>query len=186
MRDRINDEYFEWLYTLVCGGRFVKQYPYRKLLTRLHSTEFTYVIPRDRNRADDGVGLRYRFSLIQGYEDSYDLIMECLDGPCSVLEMMVALAIRCEENIMDDPTMGDRTKQWFWNMIVNLGLGSMLDDHFDRQFVDSTIDRFLNREYDRDGKGGLFRIRNNNRDLRKVEIWYQLCWYLDSITDTDI
>ena len=33
---------------------------------------------------------------------------------CSVLEMMIALAIRCEEHIMDDPDVGNRTGQWFW------------------------------------------------------------------------
>ena len=39
--------------------------------------------------------------------------------------MMIALAIRCEEHIMDDPDAGDRTGQWFWSMLVSLGLGSM-------------------------------------------------------------
>ena len=95
--------------------------------------------------------------------------------------MMIALAIRCENDIMDNPNMGDRTSQWFWGMITNLGLGSMTDRNFDIRYVDEIIERFLDRKYEPDGKGGLFRIRHFNRDLRKVEIWYQLCWYLDSI-----
>ena len=94
--------------------------------------------------------------------------------------MMVALAIRCEENIMDDPSYGNRTGQWFWGMIVNLGLGFMTDSRFDEKFVDDVIFRFLNREYEPDGKGGLFTVRNCKYDLRTVEIWYQMCWYLDT------
>lgn len=49
-----------------------------------------------------------------------------------MLEMMIALAIRCEETIMDDPRYGNRTKQWFWNMMKSLGLSYMNDDCFDR------------------------------------------------------
>lgn len=151
---------------------------------KLHSVEFTYIIPRDSNRADDGINMRYRFVISHGYEyeDIYDTVMEALDGPCSVLEMIIALAIRCEETIMDDPDIGDRTGQWFWSMITNLGLGSMTDERFDRDYVERVIDIFLNREYEPDGKGGLFTIRHCDQDLRDAEIWHQLCWYLDSIT----
>ena len=101
------------------------------------------------------------------------------NAPCSVLEMMVALAIRCEETIMDNPAYGDRTAQWFWGMIRTLGLYSMTDDRFDQEYVDMVIDRFLNRDYEPNGEGGLFKINNCKYDLRKIEIWYQLCWYLD-------
>lgn len=176
-RDRIIDEYFEWMYNLVCRERYPEQISYRKLLMFLHDTEFTYSIPNDINRAEDGIDLRYRFALSQ---DQIDAELY-LGGPCSVLEMMVALAIHCEESIMDDPQIGDRTSQWFWNMIVNLGLGSMSDSRFDKQAVAEKIDIFLDREYEPDGKGGLFRIRNCDRDLRTVEIWWQMCWYLDTI-----
>lgn len=52
------------------------------------------------------------------------MIASYLDNrPCSVLEMIIALAIRLEEHIMDDPDIGNRTGQWFWDMIVSLGLG---------------------------------------------------------------
>jgi hypothetical protein len=110
--------------------------------------------------------------------DIYDI----LDGPCTVLEMMIALANRCEETIMDDPDIGDRTGQWFWGMITNMGLGSMSDDRYDRRYVEYVITRLLDREYEPDGTGGLFTVRDCDRDMRDVEIWYQLCWYLDSIT----
>ena len=177
MREQINNDYFEWLFNLICGDRFSKNVSFRKLLTRLHLIEFTYIHPKDENRAEDGMDLRYRFSLEYGYNDVYGY----LKGPCSVLEMITALAIRCEETIMDNPNVGDRTRHWFWKMIVNLGLGSMTDDEFDSKYVDSVVTRFLNREYEPDGRGGLFTIKDCDRDLRTVEIWYQLCWYLDNI-----
>lgn len=182
MRERISDEYFDWLLKLVNRDGYSRHISFKRLLTHLHNVEFRYSIPKDQNRAADGVDLRYRFALINGYEYDADYILEALDGPCSVLEMLVALSIRCEENIMDDPNIGDRTKQWFWGMIVNLGLGSMTDDEYDRRYVNHVLKRFFNREYEPNGEGGLFTIRGCDRDLRKVEIWYQLCWYLDSIT----
>ena len=180
MRDGINGEYFKWLCDLACKRRFAKEISYRKLLRFLHDTQFTYLIRRDQNRAEDGISLRWRFIQARKYEDSYDEIMSRLDGPCSVLEMMLALAIRCEESWMDDPNIGDRTGQWFWGMVRSLGLGSMTDDRFDIRYAEDVIARFLDREYEPDGRGGLFTIKDCDRDLRDVEIWYQLCWYLDS------
>lgn len=179
IRDDIHVEYFNWLYDTVCGDSGAS---FVELLACLHDIEFVYSISRDGNRAEDGIDLRRRFA----YENRYDYEMIDLylddDCPCSVLEMMVALAIRCEEWIMDDPMYGNRTSQWFWEMIINLGLGGMHDVNFNREHVENIVYRFLDREYEPDGRGGLFRIKHCDRDLREVEIWYQLCWYLDSIT----
>ena len=176
-RNDIHDEYFEWLFSLVAENRPSSQISFRKLLMRLHYTEFTYTIPKDQNRAEDGMSLRYRFACAHPYIEDAELY---LDGPCSMLEMMVALAFRCEE-IMDNPEVGDRTGQWFWGMVTSLGLGGMTDRQFDREVVDDILRYFMRREYDRNGRGGLFTIRRCTRDLRDVEIWIQLCWYLDSI-----
>ena len=176
-KDRINDEYFDWLCEVVDSKRFSKHVSYRKLLMHLHNIEFTWFIPYDDNRADDGIMLRRKYALARHDEELSDYI----SGPCSVLEMMAALAIRCEESIMDDTLFGNRTGQWFWGMIRNLGLSPMNDSNFDAEFVDDVIARFLNREYEPDGKGGLFTIKNCDHDLRTVEIWRQLSWYLGSI-----
>ena len=180
-KNEIKNEYFNWMCELVCGDRYAVTISYRKLLMRLHDTEFTYLIERDSNRANDGMQLRYRFAISQGYKNSSDAIVDLLDGPCSVLEMMVALAVRCEESIMDNTEIGNRTSQWFWGMISNLGLGECTDDNFDEVYVENVIQTFLRRKYDPDGKGGLFRVRGCDEDLRKAEIWYQMCWYLDTI-----
>lgn len=177
LRDRISNEYFEWICDLVCGDRFAKSISYRKLLTKLHQTEFVYSLMMDENRAKDGINFRYRFSMSQDCEDMFDF----LDGPCSVLEMMIALCVRFEEETMDDPAIGDRTAYWFWGIVNNLGLGSMTDENFDKQAVEDSLERFLYHEYEPDGKGGLFRLRHCNHDLRKVDIWTQMCWYMDEL-----
>ena len=177
LADQIRNEYFDWMINLVNANRRPKEISYIKLLEYLHNTEFTYLILRDRNRAEDGVDLRYRFGLIRKHPE----YPEYLSGPSSVLEMMIALAIRCEECIMDDPAYGNRTSQWFWGMIVSLGLGGMTDAIFDRDYVEECLTRFLNREYERNGKGGLFTVKGTRRDMRKMEIWYQLNAYLNSI-----
>lgn len=179
-RNKLNDTYFNWMYQLVYDEQYSKRLSYRKLLYLLHDTEFTYTIAMDGNRYEDGTDLRYRFGYEYGYEGA--MIAEYLDNrPCSVLEMLIALAIRLEEHIMDDPEIGNRTGQWFWNMITNLGLGSMDDEKFDKKYAVDIIRRFLNRDYERNGKGGLFTVEHCRYDLRNVEIWYQACWYLDSM-----
>lgn len=176
---RIDDEYFKWLVDLVCGNRFSEKISFDKLLAHLHDTEFTYSIPFDENRAIDGIDLRYRFVAECGYRDNEVL---ALPDFCSILEMMIALSIRCEEYIMDDPMVGDRTSQWFWEMVTSLGLGSFYNDRYDPVTVNEILTRFLNRDYAPNGKGGLFTIRGYcSVDMRDIEIWRQLLRYLNSI-----
>ena len=168
------NEYFEWICKKIDAEG--SKANFSQLLQQLHSIEFTYILLKDSNRAEDGLSLRYRF----GYETGLPDVL--LEGPCSVLEMMVALCIRAEETIMDDPEIGDRTGQWFWGMIINLGLGYMDNARFDISYVNEVISKFLTRNYEPSGKGGLFTIKGCPYDLRNVEIWYQLNWYLDTIT----
>lgn len=171
--------YFEWLCRVISADAFTHVVSYRKLLMHLHSTPFRYIIPKDEDRAGEGVNLRWRFVCDRELDH---WVLDELEGPCSVLEMMVALAIYAEEHIMDDPGIGNRTGQWFWEMVNNLGLSAMTDERFDKRFVDDAITRFLDRKYDPDGKGGLFRIKNCEYDLRKFPIFHQLCWYLNTIS----
>lgn len=172
----VREQYFNWMYDMV----FTKRAPsYARLLRYLNSQEFTYNIRLDGNRADDGLYLRYRFKQ-ENHLRAVD-VDRCLTGKCSVLEMMVALCLRIEEDIMDDPVKGNRIHKWFHVMLKSLGLLDMDDAYFDERYTDKVITRFLNREYEPNGAGGLFRIKDCPYDLRSVEIWYQMCWYFDSI-----
>ena len=175
-RNQVIDEYFDWMYNLVCD----RKRPYRRLFEHLHSRVFTYTIEMDGNREEDGIDLRYRFAYERGYDAR--AVATYLDNkPCSVLEMLIALSVRCEEHIMSNQDIGDQTGRWFWGMMDNLGLTSMYDTNFLSSRTDDIIDRFLNREYAPNGEGGLFTINNCRYDLRTVDIWYQLNWYLNTI-----
>ena len=179
-RIAVKNDYFEWMCDLVRRGRYDGRISYDRLLRYLHNTDFIYTIRGDVDRAYDGIGLRHRFALQNDTYD-YDYIMETLRGSCSLLEMMIALAIRCEESIMSDPRVGDRTGQWFWKMITTMGLGGMTDDMYNEIHIDWTIGRFLARDYEPDGTGGLFRVRDSGYDFRKITIWKQMCYFLDTI-----
>lgn len=181
-QNELYDSYLDWMYQLVCNDKYSRGLAYCKLFRQLYETEFDFTLPMDANRAEDGIDLRYRFGVDQGYDDC--VIASYLDDrACSVLEMMIALAIRCETHFMDDPDVGDRTGQWFWEMVVNLKLGHMTDRNYDEDYVDDVMYHFLNREYGSDGEGGLFKVKNPPRDMRSVDIWYQMCWYLNDVID---
>lgn len=181
-KDELSNEYFDWMYQLVCNDKYNRRSSHKKLLCNLHNIDFVYILPMDENRASDGIDLRYRFGYECGYDDSMIAIL-LDDRPCTVLEMMIALSLRCEEYIMYDPENGDRIGQWFWEMIVSLGLGSMNDTNFDRDHTFDTITRFMNREYAPNGAGGLYTVDNPKQDMRTVEIWSQMCWHLNDILE---
>lgn len=170
----IGEEFFEWIYQFV-GGK-----GYRKMLYELYESEFFTIDPLDDNRLVDGCELRYRF----GHDANipHSVIDKKFDrNVCSVLEMMVALSIRMEETIMGDPDYGDRTTMWFWMMIKSLGLYDIKDNKFDYDHVQHTISRFLNRDYEPNGEGGLFTVNNTKKDMRDLEIWYQMSLFADNI-----
>ena len=178
MPGELKERYFNWMYDKVVGSK----YSYRKLLRRLYEIPFIYILPMDENRKEDGIDLRYRFGYEQHIPDK-NIANELDTDDCSVLEVMVSLAIHCEEDVMDDPDKGNRTSMWFMNMISNLGLSGMDDRRYDQRLVDSHIDIFLHRKYEPDGRGGLFHLEHCADDLRNVQIWYQMNWYLNEIME---
>lgn len=177
----IDNEYFEWMCGIVCDD-FEDMPSYTKLLKHLHNKEYTYVIDMDGNRAQDGLDLRRHFA----FEDDYSpaiVTKALINRPCMVLEMMVALAARCEVTIGNDIRYGDRTHIWFWNMIKSLGLTSMNDARYNKGEVDDILDKFMHNDYEPDGKGGLFTIENCREDLRNVELWAQMNWYMSTVLE---
>lgn len=183
--NNLRESYFSWLRGFIYDPNYRKKRPYSKLLRHLDEVDFFYILEMDSNRYQDGVDMRGQFlrlkpELLRQY--SFDEIEDQLDDrPCSVFEMMVALAIRCEKTIMVDELMGDRTAKWFWEMIDSLGLIDMDDSNYDDSFVDNVLSIFMNRLYDFNGHGGLFTIKDTAYDLSTVEIWYQANWYLSDL-----
>lgn len=187
----VEGTYFNWLCDLVDVNQADKSY---YILARtLHKREFYGFVPNDDNRAKDGQKLREDFAIENSYEmkqgkmivndDIYNKYIHELVGPCSVFEMMVALAKRIENDILFDPEKEDLMKIIFWEMIKNLGLDSLTDDdYYDKNgsyICMKVLNNLLSRHYKRNGHGGLFPLRHAKTDQRKVEIWYQMSAYLD-------
>jgi hypothetical protein len=169
--------YFDWLVFLIAPD-YHERDQYIKLLHALYSVEFYWVIPRDKNRAIDGLDLRSQF------EDETGSSCDA-DGPCSVLEMFIALAIRCENTLMYmyDPEKGDQTDRWFWMMLDNLGLTDFEDSfRTDDEEFDSELDDILYRFMDRDYGPNLefcpFPIEFYVPDFEKMELAYQMNHYI--------
>lgn len=171
-REEMKREYFEWLI------HFVGCNSHRELLYFLFSVDFSYTIPMDGNRYEDGINLRYRFADEKSLH--YRFVTPWIDDvPCSMLEMMVALALRIEEHITADPEVGDQTSRWFKVMLKSSGLYSLSDKNYDEQEAKEIVRSIMNRRYARNGEGGLFHLNHTRKDLRRVEIWYQAMWYLN-------
>lgn len=166
-------DYKNWLMNLVIDE---DHSCYNCLLNFLFSKEFYWSVPRDENRAIDGIHLREVFKDQYGYSD--------MDGPCTVLEMMIALSVRGAEDILWDGE-NNWTPFIFWSMIDNLGLIDSVDKNFYQSFVDDKIDIFLDRNYDENGVGGLFLpvpfFSQIPKKWEKLEIWDQMNNWINDI-----
>ena len=82
---------------------------------------------------------------------------------------------------MDNDEYGNRVGQWFWEMVVCLGLGDMTDDEFNPSKVGHHLYIFINRLYEKNGRGGLFEVNDPSIDMRSYDIWYQMNFHLREI-----
>ena len=180
----VGQMYFEWLKDLVGADQQIRSYDI--LLLVLHHKQFRSYVDHDENRAFDGLELRDEF-LEESRIGHCDWNGVDPDLPCSVLEMMIALARRMDFETSDpyeDELSGlnDKTAYWFWEMIENLGLTEVDDDAYSEKwakaYVDSVIDALVERRYTYSGEGGLFPLDYPEEDQRDIEIWYQMSAYL--------
>jgi len=170
MTRKANDVYFGILCDLVGLKEPVEQSGYFELMYQLYRTGFYSIVPNDDNRGLDGIRMRDKYGF------------PAVDVGCSLLEMLVALSVRCDEDILYSPEHGDRSKEWFWMMLTNIGLNKFRDrsfgDAWKYENVEKICLKLLNREYSYDGKGGLFPLKDARKDQTEVEIWYQLATYV--------
>lgn len=164
------EDYYYWLTDLLNDDNI--RSTYYKLLWEMLETEFTWSVPYDSNRASDGLYLRRQYLRETG------TILN-VSGGCSVLEMFVAMCRRCEDELMHDPDLGDRTGVWFMDILENLGLDYYDDYHYDRAAVCEIMRVFLERKYDMCGFRGPFYAHKTCADFRKMDLWWQLNAYLE-------
>ncbi len=162
-------DYFYWLIDKISTPELTKEY--LMLYHQLFETDFYYYIPRDENRMLDGLNLRKQFEKETG---------EHVDEAkkCSVLEMMIALAWRCDDQIMWDDNHGSRISDWFFIMIDNMLLLGMKNTYYDSHHVDYILNRMMQHlNYD-NGYGGLFYTNDPNYNMSHQEIWFQMCKFI--------
>lgn len=171
----LDDLYLEWLYNHVAAaGNPNPNRSYWTLIRHLYVRQFTWSVPNDDNRAEDGRYLRHEFLDDTGYILD-DVGQMWFDLECSVLEMLIALAGRAAFQ------SGKGSGDWFWHFMDNLGLRYMTDANFglaEEREVEEVLDRLINRTYSGNGEGGLFPLRGTKEDQREVELWYQMSTYL--------
>lgn len=168
MSEPIDSLYLDWLHAkvLLHDQPF---YNYEQMIKGLHDVEYIWLVAKDDNRAQDGLDLRMEFLR--------DLNLEIDDvwytQGCSVLEMLIGLSRRANFQT------GDDTRDWFWDLISNLGLAYLHDDSFVMDDFLEIVNTFVWRTYHYDGQGGLFPLDHPAKDQREVQIWEQLFAYLD-------
>jgi len=173
MDEPIEEAYFNWLYAKVLRtqGR-TPSTSYRSLIFGIHAVPFQWLVTGDDNRAADGIDLRYVFlnELRIPAEEEQDW----LELECSVLEMLIALADRCAFQTALS------SKDWIWIFLDNLGLSHISESSYTEYQDDiyPVISGFVHREYDRNGRGGIFPLSHGSKDQRRVELWYQFSEYL--------
>lgn len=170
MTEALDDLYLSWLYDQVGGVRVRnKSRTYWDLFQQMYNKQFIWIVPNDDNRVQDGLDLRYEWSL----ESDIPQPPEWTNHGCSFLEMLVALSRRAAfEGEGHPPT-------WFWHFIDNLGLHECTDrPKYNQRMVDEILDDVIWRTYKPNGHGGLFPLRYPKHDQRDVELWYQMSEYL--------
>lgn len=162
-------EYFDWLVDKFCTDGKHHPEKYSGLLDFLSERLYYWELDFDSNRAGDGEELRWIF------ENDTSEKLEDWDAnePCSVLEMLCALAKRVEDYIACPVRGKENPSRWFWEMLENCGLAELDDEHWDESRASSILDFVLDRKYDRNGTGGFWPLENPAKDQRKVDLWYQ-------------
>ena len=184
--------YFNWLYSHIGADNDRNPRQSHWLLAEvLHNRIFEWSVPNDDNRAMDGIYLRELYVHDQRANTKLPGTLD-MDPttPCSMLEMLIGLAFRM--NFEDSPDPEHGVGVWFWRLMQNLGLDEFTDEVYTsepgvREIVEGIVDNVINRNYNANGAGGLFPLKNmkNRQDQRLVEIWYQMSAYLIENLESD-
>ena len=159
-------EYCDWILDEAVGIKESTKGNYGDLFVYLHNKPFEYYIPKDKNRAIDGLSLRK------------DFMSDKVDRPCSVLEMLAAFSIRIDSEYTGDPK--DPCPGYIFEMLLNnLKLLEFENSNFNAEKVNKIVDIWLSRNFTKNGIGSIFPLKGMpHTDQREIQIWDQLMFYL--------
>lgn len=176
------DAYMKWMLDKI-DFKKRNHKKYGKLLKILNEIEYEFTTLLDENRLSDALNMRNEFlEECCGYSYSkFDssMVSACpnivLFGPhrCSVLEMLVAMSIRCEIEMTGEPGC-DVLGRMFWIAIDNSGLSKFTDDRFDGQFVRKIVRETTNSD--------IFPFNRSGIDKSRVDLWYAMqLWIAENL-----
>ena len=181
-KERQEERYFNVLYDIVAADREdITDMSYRMLLGVLDAVEFRDTRGIDGNRIHDAQELRSDMIADMGLD--HTVVRPFMN--VSLFEVMIAIAERLGQITGDEDTAF-----WFWEMVSNLVLDGIDDTEFwsDPESYEAEIidraDDVININYDRDGLGGLFLLREGvaPQDMRDTELWYQMQYYANEVS----
>lgn len=168
------DNYYRWLiknYVSRPATNLVDKYTI--VLKLLHKTEFKVICLMDRNRVDGCLNRRvnYDYNLMTDHQISV-----------SLLEIVIELSVEMYE-LGQGYSWNKSQQEWFWLLLANAGL--LAYDRTIAYLEPTSVDDLQkhihiinNRQYNTDGSGGFFTLKDNREDQRMVELWYQMSAYM--------
>lgn len=170
----MNDRYFDWLVDLVNADDLLR------LCEIMDGLDFTWTIPLDENIMYHAFELRDMYADETGCESGRHYIS------CSLFEAIVGLAYKCDMDVMYEPSIGHRYSMWFHFFLENLFDGKLrnAEAFMDEDEIIDICVRFMNRDYERDGSGGMFPIKHDRRDQRRIHLWLQMnMWLVENVKE---
>jgi hypothetical protein len=170
-RSNAENEYITWL---VNKMNIVDGRNYGMLLRELYRQDFYAIIKYDEDRGADGIALRRIWADEVGYEGVLAF------GPPRVLETLVGISLRIEDQIFGGPWADEWDyKRIFWDLINNLGLleydGVLSSSDYDN--IVTILEEFLSKTSHCDTFANIFKFSVTPKDLRKMNIWAK-CTYI--------
>lgn len=167
-------EYFIWLTEQIDDRKVDSDFLYDTCGV-LFDITFQPLDADDLNRVGDANSLRLRYLEEEGIdglirndnEDTYS------SEEATVLEVLVALCVRLEHDILGEPG-NEHPERWFWEMIKNFGITEDTSEHD----IYEIIDNWMEGNYGEDGSGGPFVLHEYDFDVRELGLWDQAQHYI--------
>lgn len=139
---------------------------YSRLMSDLLTYPFEVIIPEDDSRLKEGAYLRHEFT-----GEDVDL------NTVSVIEVLIAFAIRIDREYIGIP-QEPHPEILLMEFFNNLKLLKYFNENYNEEEVKNIITKFVTRQYNFNGYGGIFPLKHTNIDQRKIQLWNQMTMYL--------
>lgn len=178
MKEPIEELYFEWLCKQVVRDRGQDVlFPYTIVCGLMHEITFNGRVPNDDNRSAEGRDLRFEFLENLDWRTAYvgESWQKFLVTDGTLFEVLIALARRCDFQV----ELG--VGEWFFIFLKNLTLERASNNDFaleHKTAIRRILLKFNDRRYSARGTGSIFPLKRAPKDMRKLELWYQMSAYI--------